>query len=225
MFYEPRNNDHGLKYNPFKSCVIPRPIGWISTLSPAGVANLAPFSQFQNLTFDPPYVMFSANQNIDASRKDSVNNAEDTGEFVWNMATWELREAVNVTAALYPSDVDEFEVAQLEKLPSKFVKPPRVKGSPVHFECRYHSTLRLPGNGPMGPAHMVIGEVIGIHIDDDYIMADGKLDVLRARPIARIGYHDYTSIESIFTMEIPGDDPVRKGGMEGRPEDNVRRTG
>ena len=224
MFYEPKKNDHGLPYNPFKSCVIPRPIGWISTLSADGVPNLAPFSQFQNLTFDPPYVMFSANQTIDAVRKDSTANAEATGEFVWNMATWDLREAVNISASSYGPEVDEFEKAGLEKLPSKFVKPARVKGSPVHFECRYHSTLRLPGNGPMGSADMVIGEVIGVHIDDAYILEEGKIDVLKARPIARIGYHDYTSIESIFTMTIPEDDEVRKGGMEGRPEANVARS-
>ena len=91
MFYEPKKNDHGLPFNPFKSCVIPRPIGWISTLSTDGIPNLAPFSQFQNLTFDPPYVMFSANHTIDAERKDSTRNAQATGEFVWNMATWDLK--------------------------------------------------------------------------------------------------------------------------------------
>jgi len=93
MFYEPGKTSHNLPHDPFKSCVVPRPIGWISTLSAAGVPNLAPYSQFQNLTFDPPYVMFAANQNTWGERKDSVTNAEQTGEFVWNMATYELREA------------------------------------------------------------------------------------------------------------------------------------
>ena len=223
MFYEPKKNNHGLPYNPFKSCVIPRPIGWISTLSTDGVANLAPFSQFQNLTFDPPYVMFSSNYTIDAKRKDSVVNAESTGEFVWNMATYALREAVNISASFFPPEVDEFEEAGVEKLESNFVKPYRVKGSPVHFECKYHSTLRLPGNGPMGTVDVVIGEVIGVHIDDNYITDEGKIDVLKARPIARIGYLDYTSIESIFTMKVP-EDRIFSGGMEGRPEANVKRS-
>ena len=218
MFYEPAKNDHGLPFNPFKSCVVPRPIGWISSLSPEGVPNLAPFSQFQNLTFDPPYVMYSANQTFTARRKDSVNNVEATREFVWNMATWELREQVNITANDWPSDTDEFEVAGLEKEESALVKPWRVKRSPVHFECRYHSTLRLPGNGPAGTVDIVIGEVIGIHINDDFITPEGRLDVLKARPIARMGYHDYTSVLEIFEMH-PGD--ARSGGMEGRPEANV----
>ena len=119
MFYEPDKNDHGLPHNPFKSCCIPRPIGWISTLSPEGKPNLAPFSQFQNLTFDPPYVMISANQKTTGARKDSVANAEATGEFVWNMATYAQREAVNISAMEVEPGTDEFELAKLEKLPSK----------------------------------------------------------------------------------------------------------
>src|SRR3989339_730227 len=98
MFYEPIRNDHGLPHDPFKSCVIPRPIGWISTISPGGIPNLAPYSQFQNLTFDPPYVMFAANQTADGRKKDTVVNAEQSGEFVHNMATYALREAVNLSA-------------------------------------------------------------------------------------------------------------------------------
>lgn len=215
MFYRPDKNDHGLPYNPFKSCVIPRPIGWISTLSPDGVPNLAPFSQFQNLTFDPPYVMFSANQTTDARRKDSAANAEATGEFVWNMATYAQREAVNVSAMEVAPDVDEFELAGVEKLESRLVEPWRVKGAPVHFECRYHQTVRLPGNGAMGTVDIVFGRVVGIHIDDEFITDDGRLDVLKARPIARLGYYDYTSIDSIFEMVIPGTNEALRAGMEG----------
>lgn len=218
MFYQPDRNDHGLPYNPFKSCVIPRPIGWISTLSPEGVANLAPFSQFQNLTFDPPYVMFSANQTTDARRKDSAANAEATGAFVWNMATYAQREAVNVSAMEVAPDVDEFDLAGVEKLESRLVKPWRVKGAPVHFECRYHQTVRLPGNGAMGTVDIVFGRVVGIHIDDDFITEDGRFDVLKARPIARLGYYDYTSIESVFEMVIPGANEALRAGMEGNRE-------
>jgi flavin reductase (DIM6/NTAB) family NADH-FMN oxidoreductase RutF len=218
MFYEPEKNDHGLPHNPFKSCCIPRPIGWISTLSPEGKPNLAPFSQFQNLTFDPPYVMFAANQRTVGGRKDSVVNAEATGEFVWNMATYAQREAVNISAMEVEPDVDEFELAKLEKLPSKLVKPWRIKGAPVHFECKYHQTVRLPGNGVMGTADIVIGQVIGIHIADDFITDDGRIDVLKARPIARLGYYDYTSIESTFEMVIPGNNEAMLIGLEGKSE-------
>ena len=107
------------------------------------MSNLAPYSQFQNLTYDPPYVMFSANQNSVGKRKDSVVNAEATGEFVYNMATYELRDAVNRSAAEVPLEVDEFELAGLSKAPSIKVKPLRVAESPVQFECAYHQTLRL----------------------------------------------------------------------------------
>lgn len=160
MYYDPDKNDHGLPHNPFKSCVVPRPIGWISTISADGIHNLAPYSQFQNLTFDPPYVMFAANQNTLGLRKDSVVNAEEMGEFVYNMATYDLREAVNRSAAEVPPEVDEFELAGVTRAPSVRVKPCRVAESPVQFECRYYQTIRLPGNGPMGTVHVVIGRVV-----------------------------------------------------------------
>ena len=215
MYYQPGITNHGLPRDPFKSCVIPRPIGWISTISREGVHNLAPFSQFQNLTFDPPYVMFASNQNTTGRRKDSVVNTEQTGEFVWNMATYELREAVNKSAEEVAPDIDEFDMAGVTKAASNTVKPARVAQSPVHFECKYHATVRLPGNGTMGTVDVVFGRVIGIHIKDDVIGPDGRIDVLKVRPIARLGYHDYTSIESIFSMVIPGNDKRRLEGMEG----------
>ena len=215
MFYEPSKEAHGLAHDPFKSCVVPRPIGWISTLSITGIHNLAPYSQFQNLTFDPPYVMFSANQNTKGRRKDSVVNAEETGEFVYNMATYELREAMNISAQEVLPEVDEFELAGITKAPSKLVKPSRVAESPISFECQYHQTIRLPGNGSMGSVDIIIGQVMGIHIRDEFIAPDGKLDILKIRPIARLGYYDYTSIESIFEMTIPGLNEDLRSGMEG----------
>jgi len=218
MFYETKKKNHGLKHDPFKSCVIPRPIGWISSLAPDGVANLAPFSQFQNLTFDPPYVMFAANQKVAGTRKDSAYNAEQTGEFVWNMATYDLREAVNISGMEVPADTDEFDLAGVTKAPSHLIKPPRVAESPIHFECSYHSTLRLPGNKGLGSVDIVIGKVLAIHISDDVLTADGLIDVIKIRPIARLGYYDYTSIESVFRMEIPGNNEELLRGLEGRPE-------
>jgi flavin reductase (DIM6/NTAB) family NADH-FMN oxidoreductase RutF len=218
MFYEPRKNDHGLAHDPFKSCVVPRPIGWISTIGADGVANLAPFSQFQNLTFDPPYVMFAANQKTDGRRKDSVVNAEQSGEFVFNMVTYDLREAMNLSAQQVPPEVDEFELAGVTKASSELVRAPRVAESPVNFECRYHQTVRLPGNGIMGTVDIVFGEVIGIHIKDAFIQPDGKLNILKIRPLARLGYYDYTSIELVFEMIIPGTNEKVRTGMEGKKE-------
>lgn len=215
MFYEFENKDHGLPFDPFKSCVVPRPIGWISTLSPDGVSNLAPYSQFQNLTFDPPYVMFAANQNTRGERKDSTVNAERTGEFVYNMATYDLREAVNRSAQEVPYGVDEFELAGLTKAPSILVKPFRVAESPIQFECRYHQTLRLPGKSLMGTVDIIIGLVAGIHIKDDCIGKDGKIDILKIRPIGRLGYYDYTTVDNKFEMVIPGMNEKLLAGLEG----------
>lgn len=215
MHYDPDKNDHGLPYSPFKSCVVPRPIGWVSTLSSEGIHNLAPYSQFQNLTFDPPYVMFAANQNTLGQRKDSVVNAEQTGEFVYNMATYDLRDAMNRSAAEVPPDIDEFELAGLTKAASIRVRPCRVAESPIQFECRYHQTIRLPGNGLMGTVDIIIGRVVLIHIRDDVISPDGRLDILKIRPLARLGYYDYTTVDSIFEMVIPGKNEALLTGLEG----------
>jgi flavin reductase (DIM6/NTAB) family NADH-FMN oxidoreductase RutF len=228
MYYEPGKTPHGLPHDPFKSCVVPRPIGWISTLDRQGRHNLAPFSQFQNVTFDPPIVMFSANQNSSGGRKDSVRNAEDTGEFVWNMATWDLRDAMNISAQELPADVDEFELAGLAKAPSRLVKPMRVARSPIHFECAYLNTVRFPGNGPMGSADVVFGKVVAVHIADEMIDPNGLVDILKIRPIARMGYFEYTSIESKFSMVIPGDQKALLGGLEGSPDkvaEGLKRVG
>ena len=184
-----------------------------------GVPNLAPYSQFQILTFDPPYVMFAANQKTEGSRKDSVVNAEQSKEFVYNMATFDLREAVNISAQEVPPDVDEFELAGVGKALSKIVKPYRVKESPAQYECRYHQTLRLRGNGVIGTVDVVIGEVLAVHIEDEFIMPDGKLDIIRMKPIGRLGYYDYTCIDSVFEMAIPGSNEALRAGMEGKADE------
>lgn len=223
MFYEPGKTDHGLPRDPFKSCVIPRPVGWISTVSATGVHNLAPFSQFQNLTFDPPFVMFAANQNTGGNAKDTVVNVERTQEFTWSMATYELREAVNKSAQEVPPDVDEFELAGVTKAPSRIVKPCRVAESPIHFECAYHLTVHLPGRGEMGSVDVVFGRVVGIHIKDEVLLPDGRIDVLKIRPIARLGYYEYTSIESLFEMVIPTSERGLLSGLEGRAGPSIAK--
>jgi flavin reductase (DIM6/NTAB) family NADH-FMN oxidoreductase RutF len=215
MYYEPGVTPHGLPFDPFKSCVVPRPIGWISTVDAQGRHNLAPYSQFQNISFDPPIVMFSANQDTTGNRKDSVRNAEQTGEFVWNMATYELRDAVNVSAEELPHGVDEFERAGLVKLPSKLVKPMRVARSPIQFECVYLNTLRFPGTPPMGTADVVFGRVVAIHIADEAIDVNGMVDVLKIQPLARMGYFDYTFVDNKFQMVIPGNSKALLAGLEG----------
>lgn len=215
MYYDPEKNDHGLPRDPFKSCVVPRPIGWISTVSAEGVHNLAPYSQFQNLTFDPPYVMFAANQRGDGASKDTVMNVEETGEFVYNMATYDLRDAVNISAQEVPPEVDEFELARVTKAASVKVDPPRVDESPVHFECLYHQTLRLPGNSPMGAVDVIVGRVVIIHIKDEVIDETGRLDIVQIRPLARLGYFDYTTVDTVFEMVIPGKNDGLLQGLEG----------
>jgi flavin reductase (DIM6/NTAB) family NADH-FMN oxidoreductase RutF len=134
MFYEPDKDDHGLPFNPYKSIVVPRPIGWISTISREGIVNLAPYtySQFNNLGYDPPYVIFGTGR-----RKDSVRNATDTDEFVVNMATYDFRKAINVTSQFLSPDTDEAALAGLDMIPSRMARAPRVAASPVHLQCRY----------------------------------------------------------------------------------------
>ncbi|MDA8308495.1 MAG: flavin reductase family protein [Deltaproteobacteria bacterium] len=225
MHYDPLKNDHGLPQNPFKSCVLPRPIAWISTLGKDGVHNLAPYSQFQNLTFDPPYVMFAANQTTRGTRKDTVNNIEQTGEFVYNMATYDLREAVNRSASEVAPEIDEFELAGLTKAPSVVVKPARVAESPIQFECVYYQTLRLPGSGIMGTVDVIIGRVVRVHIKDEVIGPDGRINVTAIRPLARLGYYDYTTVDSVFPMTIPGDNKDLLAGLEGAAEKTGKTPG
>lgn len=203
MFYDPDRRDHGLAHNPFKSLIVPRPIGWISTLSRKGVVNLAPYSYFNAVCDRPPTVMFaSGGARTSDRRKDSQRNAEETGEFVVNLATWDLREAVSATSATLPSDVDEMALSGLASLPSIKVKPPRVAASPVHLECRYLTTVPVPECDPEEAGVMVIGRVIGIHIRDDVIV-NGRVDLSKFKPIARLGYFDYTVVEDSFTIAFP----------------------
>ena len=215
MHYDPRSEQRPLPYDPFKSCTVPRPIGWLSTLSTDGINNLAPFSQWQNLTFDPPLVMFAANGYPDGRRKDTVVNAEQTGWFVWNMATWALREAVNRSAQAVDSNIDEFELAGVTGVPCVDAPGLRVQESPCHFECRYLSTQRFPGNSNVGNVDVVFGEVVRIHVKDEVVSADGKLDIPSIRPIARMGYYDYAVIDNVFEMRIPGEQAAADG-LEGR---------
>lgn len=221
MFYEPKKNNHGLKKNPFKSCTVPRVIGWISTKNEDGTDNIAPYSQFTNLTFDPPLVLFSANQNIFDDRKNTVKNIERTGEFVYNMVSEDLAEAMNKSsiAELPEGFKDKFEYCGLEKADSEIVDVARVKASPVQYEIKYVQTLRLPGVDTINTIDIIIGEVVGIHIKDEFITEEDKVDVTKIRPVARLGYFDFTVVDNSFTMDTPKIDPAKQAlvdkGLEG----------
>ncbi len=192
-----------LRFSPFKALVVPRPIGWISTISAAGEINLAPFSFFNGVADDPPCVMYCPNgTHPDGGPKDSLKNVEETGEFVFNLCNWELREKMNATAEHLPRSVDEMAAAGLEAAACEKVAPPRVAASPAVFECRYVQTVELPAGSRGKINHVVIGEVIGIHIDDAVIV-DGIVDIGLLRPIARLGYMDYTVVDEAFTMLRP----------------------
>lgn len=200
MFYEPEKNDHGLPFNPFKALVIPRPIGWISTLGRDGRINLAPYSYFNACSTDPPVVLFGADPRPHPL-KDSQRNVEETGEFVANLATFELREAMNLTSAHVAED--EMALAGLTAAPAVKVRAPRVAESPVHLECRYLQTVPLPPDRTGRAAALVLGQVVGIHIRDD-VIENGRVAYDRIRPIARLGYMDYAVVDTVFSMERPG---------------------
>jgi flavin reductase (DIM6/NTAB) family NADH-FMN oxidoreductase RutF len=206
MFFETAS---GLRPAPFKhsvynALVVPRPIGWISTVSLEGVINLAPFSFFNSVSGDPPCVMYCPNSWKPGTReaKDSLTNAEETGEFVFNMCTYELREQMNATSAHMPASVDEMAAVGLEAAPCHLVKPPRVKAAPIALECRYLQTVHLPSSSTGSPNNIVIGQVIGIHVADE-VITDGMIDVRKLNPLARLGYLDYATIDDVFAMKRP----------------------
>jgi flavin reductase (DIM6/NTAB) family NADH-FMN oxidoreductase RutF len=198
MFYETAKNDHGLPHDPFKAIVTPRPIGWVTTMSARGAINLAPYSYFNAVSTRPPCVMFASE-----GYKDSVSNIAETGEFVCNLAVWELRDEVNQTSATFPRGVNEMEKAGLAPAPSRLVKPPRVARTPCAMECKLLQIVPLHDlSGRPLDRHVTIGQVIGIHIDERFIK-NGLLDTAAMQPIARCGYHDYAVVESLFEMVRP----------------------
>ena len=197
MYYDARKNDHGLQYDPMKAIVAPRPIGWISTLNEGGGVNLAPYSFFNLVSYRPHYVMFSSH-----GRKDSLRNAEREGEFVCSVATLHLFDEVNKTGASVAADVDEMQMANLESKPSQFVKPPRVAKSPASLECRYHQTVELPAaDAQADPYLMVIGEVVGVYIDDK-VLKDGRYSADMVKALGRLGYFDYTVAGALANTDV-----------------------
>jgi flavin reductase (DIM6/NTAB) family NADH-FMN oxidoreductase RutF len=199
-FYEPALG-HRLAHDPLNAIVAPRPIGWISTVSAEGVRNLAPYSFFNAFNYRPPIIGFSS-----MGWKHSVANVAATGQFVWNLATRAQAEAMNASSATVAPEVDEFALAGLEALPSQLVKPDRVAGSPVQFECRLTQLVRLETKeGHALDQWLVLGEAIGIHIDRA-MLEDGIYQTARPNPIVRGGGPaDYFEIaeEALFRMRRP----------------------
>lgn len=197
MFYDAIRNDHGLEVDPFKAVVVPRPIGWISTLSRDGVANLAPYSFFNAFSDDPKYVAFGS-----GGVKDSLRNVQDTGEFAVNLVTHDLREQMNASSATVGAHVDEFELARLSKAPCRFIKAPRVGESPVTLECRHYHTLPLPDDDGHVNDWLVVGRVVGIHIDDRFI-ENGRVNTAALQAVARLGYAEYATVTDVWRMRRP----------------------
>ena len=179
------------------SLLVPRPIAWVSTLSKDGVRNLAPFSWFNAISANPPLVYFAPGRSPDGSKKDTLCNVEETGEFVVNIVTEELAEAMNETAIDFPRDVDEFDAAGLSAAPCEVVSPPRVAESPVSFECKRYDVVHIGPDGAGGA--MVIGEIVRFHIDER-VLNDGRVDVDLLRPIGRMGGMDYTRTRDHFEI-------------------------
>ncbi len=199
MFYVPESRDKSLlPHDPFKALIAPRPIGWVSTIGRNGWVNLAPYSFFNAVCESPPMIMFSSH-----GRKDSLTFVQETREFVWNMATYNLREHMNQTAAMLPRGENEFEFAGLDMEKSRFVSPPRVAQSPAALECKVTDIQQIRDlYGILTEDHLVIGQVVCVHIDDAFLR-EGRVDVPAMRPLARCGYMDYVVADTMFEMSRP----------------------
>jgi flavin reductase (DIM6/NTAB) family NADH-FMN oxidoreductase RutF len=212
IFFEPHKRDKLLfPHDVFKGLVIPRPIGWVATMSRAGALNLAPYSYFNGVSSWPQIVAFASE-----TPKDSSTFAVETGEFTWSMATWDLREQMNLTSAGLPRGESEFAHAGLATAPSQLVKPPRVAASPAALECKVTQVLELKDiAGKATGGVVVFGQVVGIHVDERYVR-DGKVDAAAMKPIARCGYHDYAVVDRVFSMTRPESGGSAFGGSESK---------
>lgn len=197
MFYEPKNG-YDLPYNPLKAIVTPRPIGWIGTRSKQGAVNLAPYSFFNVICDNPPLLMFCS-----SGYKDSVAFVEETGEFTANMVGGHLAKPMNATSINAPRGISEFDYAGLTAQSSTLIKAPRVKEAYAALECVAVEVKRLTGkDGALAESYMVIGEIIGVHIDNS-ILVGGRIDITKSRPVSRLGYMDFAITDTVFEMFRP----------------------
>lgn len=210
MFYEPRLG-HGLPHDPFKAIVAPRPIGWISTVDRDGRPNLAPYSFFNAVHSNPPMLCFTSE-----SMKHSAANAIATGEFVYNLSTRPLFDAMNISSGDLAEGENEFVAAGLEMAPSRMVKAPRVAASPASLECRVVSSSQLhDADGRLLQGWLIVGQVVGVHIDEAYLR-NGRFDTAAARPLARCGYRDYAEVSELFEALRPTDGGAFAPGQRDR---------
>ena len=204
MFYHPADG-HGLPHDPFKALVAPRPIGWVSTLDAEGRANLAPYSFFNGCGDAPPLVMFAqtGRKSRPEAEKDSIANIRARPEFACNIVGAKLTQAMNLSSGTYQPEVDEFDLAGLTRSPGRAIAVPHVGEAPAVLECR---AVKIIDDLPSWRDHafniIVIGEVVGVLIDDAYLK-DGRIDVLGYNPVARMGYMDYTTVTDIWEMLRP----------------------
>jgi flavin reductase (DIM6/NTAB) family NADH-FMN oxidoreductase RutF len=201
MFYRPEDG-HGLPHNPFNAVVTPRPIGWISTRDAEGNDNLAPYSFFNGVAYNPPQVMFASTgvkPDVEGT-KDSVANIRETGEFCVNIVEYAARDAMNRSSATLPHGSDEFAHAGIEKAACDVIKCARVATAPASLECRMTQIVKIEGAANF----VVFGEVVGVHLRDDCIV-DGRFDITRYVPLSRLGYRDYTAVREVFEMIRPDD--------------------
>jgi flavin reductase (DIM6/NTAB) family NADH-FMN oxidoreductase RutF len=203
MFFDPQTAPD-FRRSIFNAIVAPRPIGWISSMSRDGRVNLAPFSQFNLASTAPPVVMFACNKPQDRDEKDTVANVRATGEFVVNLVSWDLREAMNTTSTAAPHGVDEFELAGLEKGQSVKVRPPRVLASPANLECRVLRFIEIDPEFPgETPSTLVLGRVLGLHIREGFLDREGRFDTVRAQPTTRLGGNQYATVGQVVEMAAP----------------------
>ncbi len=201
MFYRPEAG-HGLPHNPFNAIVTPRPIGWISSRGADGHDNLAPYSFFNAVAYSPPQVMFASTGDKPdrTAGKDSVSNIRDTGVFCVNVVEYAMRDAMNATSAALPAGTDEFTHAGIARAPCETIACARVANGPAALECRLIQIVQLPGAANFA----VFGEVTGVHLRDDCLV-DGRFDVTRFTPLARLGYRDYAVVREVFALGRPDD--------------------
>lgn len=201
MQIDPNTTSQKNIYKILTGTVIPRPIGWISSISEDGKPNLAPFSFFNAVGEDPPHIMFSTVR-TNNTNKDTLNNVLATKQFVVNLATEELTEAMNATSATLPPDENEFDYAGLTSVPSMLVKPPRVKESPVNFECELVHHYSLEGH-KNGGATIMIGRIVMFHIDDAILIDDYKINMDAYKPVARLAGSNYAGLGKVFSIKRP----------------------